>query len=679
MASVTSASRSSAAATPVGASAQPGARPAADVTAITSHDDFLLELGPAVGGQASVHPVDSLEAALARIAASKRGQVLVIDARGMRDVPAAVNAAHAKAPRAVAVVFVEGATERQLGAALKGTKVFAVLPMPIEVRKTQAVLAGAIAESLANQRGAAAAPPAPLSIGAFHPQAADGRAAAAAGVRQRWMLWVALAALAVALAGGGWWFVARGRSASATVAPAGGTAVASAPDTRIAHGKVDELLEKARLAMHERRFTEPPGDNALLYYRSAVAADAGNREARDGLDRVATVLAGRFGEALNGGRFDEAASNLTNFKAAAPGDARGGALELRLYSAEIGRALTDGNLDRAAALLHQAQQSPAIPAEQIARWRTDIARRQEDATVQRLAGLVGDRIHDGKLIDGDDSARAYLQQLQAAAPANVNTQRAGHELLAACLRRAREAALGRNPADEQRWLDAARTLGAKPADIAAVQREVAGARLKTALAESERLLRLVRDRLQDGRLTDPAQDSAAFYLTQLQSSDPGNAGLTDASHQLAARLLERARAALAAGQSADPDLAQAQHWGADPKDVLAVQQLQDKARAASAAVDPATLAASLKRTRYTQPDYPRNALKQSLSGAVTLEYTVDTRGATRDIHVVEAAPPGVFDQAAINAVKHWRYAPMIVNGAAVAVPVRTRVRFELPN
>ena len=64
---------------------------------------------------------------------------------------------------------------------------------------------------------------------------------------------------------------------------------------------------------------------------------------------------------------------------------------------------------------------------------------------------------------------------------------------------------------------------------------------------------------------------------------------------------------------------------------------------------------------------------------MTLEYTVDTRGETRDIHVVEATPPQVFDQAAINAVKHWRYAPMIVNGAAVEVPgVKARMRFELP-
>jgi len=38
----------------------------------------------------------------------------------------------------------------------------------------------------------------------------------------------------------------------------------------------------------------------------------------------------------------------------------------------------------------------------------------------------------------------------------------------------------------------------------------------------------------------------------------------------------------------------------------------------------------------------------------------------------------VFDQAAINAVKRWRYAPLLVDGAVVEVPVRTRMRFELP-
>jgi hypothetical protein len=29
-------------------------------------------------------------------------------------------------------------------------------------------------------------------------------------------------------------------------------------------------------------------------------------------------------------------------------------------------------------------------------------------------------------------------------------------------------------------------------------------------------------------------------------------------------------------------------------------------------------------------------------------------------------------------VKRWRYAPVLVNGAAVEVPTKTLVRFELP-
>jgi len=65
-------------------------------------------------------------------------------------------------------------------------------------------------------------------------------------------------------------------------------------ETSLIKGKVDELLEKARLAMRERRYSEPVGDNALLYYRSAAASDPSNGEAVDGLQRVAGVLAARL-------------------------------------------------------------------------------------------------------------------------------------------------------------------------------------------------------------------------------------------------------------------------------------------------------------------------------------------------------------------------------------------------
>jgi TonB family protein len=696
VASASSASRSPATATPATASAtaQPAApaaaQAAADVTVITTRDDFLLELGQLLGGRAAVRPVESLEAALAGMAGARRAQVLVIDARELADVGAALEAKRAALARAVVLVFAPA--EKRLGSTLKASRVFALLPLPIDARKTQAVLEGAIAAAAAARTAISATPAPPRiepGISALRPVRTPQRQEPEETGRRRAPLLIGAALAATAVAGSAFWFFMRGHGApansaapavaamSAPASAAAGRALsAPAADTSIVHGKVDELLEKARLAMHERRFSEPAANNALLYYRSAAAADASSAEARDGLQRVAAVLAGRFDEALSGGRFDEAALTLADLKLAVPGDARLAACEQRLLAAEISHALTGGNIDGATALVHQAQQSGAVPAEQLSRWRADVTRRQEEAKVQRLAGLIEDRIRDGKLIDSDDSARVYLQQLAAAAPADAATQRATYELENAYLHKAREAALARNSAEEERWLNEARAAGVKPAEIAAFQKELAGARQKATQVESDRLLQLSRERLRDGRLTDPPQDSAAGYLTQLQASDPANAGLGDAGRELAKALLERARAAMLAGKAGDTDLAQARRWGADPKDVAAVQQLQP---APAPGAPDAALLAGLKRLRAVPPEYPASALAQRITGVVTLEYTVDSRGEPRDIHVVEATPPQVFDQAAINAVKHWRYAPTIVNGAAVEVPgAKARMHFELP-
>ena len=671
--------------------------PVVDVTVVTSRDDFLLELGQALGAQAGVRPVESPDEALQSMAGSKRAQMLVIDARAVENVRAAVEAAEVRVPRAVILVFAEAAAEKQLAAALKGTSVFAVLPAEIEARKTQAVLEAAMAQAAQGKAGAAlraGAADVPLTIGAFRPRGAS--TDDEEGAQKPNLVLIGAAVAATAVVGGAFWYFMPGSgfstrgaapaaathaappaaaAAAATDSPGGASAAAS--EALLVQGKVDDLLEKARLAMHERRYTEPAGDNALLYYRSAIAQDPHNGEALDGLSRVAGVLAGRVEDAISSGHLDEAALTLASFKSAAPNDLRSGPLEQRLSSAQMSKALTDGNFERAAALLRQAQQSGSSAPDQIARWRSDLARRQEEARAQRLAGLIADRIRDGKLTDAEDSAKIYLQQLESSAPSSASTQRAVHDLSAAYLKKARDAAIAGNSTEQERWLNEARGLGMKPADIGVLQRELAGARQKAVQADAERALRLARAALREGRLTDPGEGSAASYLSQLQSSDPANAALPDLGRELAARLLERARAAVLAGKSADADLAQAKRWGADPKDVQAVQQLS--APVAKAAVDTASLASSLKRLRASPPDYPPSALTQRITGNVTLEFTVSTSGEPRDVHVVEATPPGIFDQAAINAVKHWRYAPLLVNGAAVEVPVRTRMRFELPN
>lgn len=695
-----SASRSRETAAPGVAAATPASSlPAVDVTAITTRDDFLLELGQTLGGRAAVRPVESIDAALPHLASTRRAQVLVIDARDVTELRAAADAAHAEAPHAVLLVFSEAAAEGQVGKALKGSKVFALLPLPVDARKTQAVFEGAVADAQQRKEHAPTdqIQAAKLSIGAFRPAPVSVEPARSdeggSGDKRKLLMIGAAAVAAVALAGAAWFLHSKPTpstptaptpdiASTATPAAAEQTSATALPetpvaDTSILKGKVDDLLEKARLAMHERRYTEPAGDNALLYFRSAAAADASNAEARDGLQRVATVLAGRLDEALTAQHYDEAALILANFRAAAPADPRVGSYTQRLAVIQVSRAIADGNLDRATALVRQAQGSGAVPAEQISRWRAEIARHQEDSKVQHLASLVGDRIREGKLTDAEDSAKSYAQQLTSVAPTSAVTVRAVHDLITVYLRKAREAALTRNTADQDRWLNEARDVGMKPNEITAFLRELSNSRQKANQAEGERLVQSFRERLGSGALTDPAQDSAAYYLTQLQTSSPNDPALAQGSRDLAGKLLERARAAVLAGKSGDADVAAARHWGADAASVSAVQQLS-QARAQTPASNNAALASQLKQIRSASPEYPPNALGHQISGSVLLTYTVDTSGVTRDVHVIEATPTGVFDSAAITAVRRWRYAPLIVNGTAVEVPVKTRVRFELP-
>jgi len=683
-------------------------RPSVDVTAITTRDDFLLELGEALGGQASVRPVDSMSAALEYLSNAKRGQVLVIDTRDVGDVRGDIERAHLQAAHAVVLVFTVAETEKQVGAAVKGSNVFAVLPIPLDKRKTGAVLEGAMADAVARKsmRGAGNVG---VSVEPFQAQM-DSGAPSDSGGKSKMGLVVGAGIAVVAIAAGAYMFLGKGkeppaptatehkvaaapRAPAAEAPPSDDATLAPRPvvETSLVEGKVDELLERARLAMRERRYSEPMGDNALLYYRSAAAADPSNGEATDGLQRVASVLAARFDESMNGGKFDEASIALANFKAAAPKDSRTAGLEVRLMTAQISKAMADSNLDRANALIRQAQTSSAFSADQINKWKAETARRQEDAKVQRIAAQVTDRIKDGRLVEpADDSAKVYMQQLHDLAPTNPTTQRVNRELNSAFMRKAREAAIGNHAADVDRWVTEAKAGGVSVTEINSFMKELSNARQKAMNAETDRLAQQARDRIRDGRLTDPAQDSAAYYINQLQGTDANNAAVGPLSHDLAAKLVERARAAAQAGKGGgvvDGDLNLAKRWGADAKDILAVQQIQSAPKtgssaaarsAAASGVNAASLAASLKRTRYVPPEFPSKALAQRVSGAVTVEYTVDANGDPRDVRVIEATPPGVFDKAAVTAVKRWHYDPVIANGGPVEVPVRTSIRFELP-
>ena len=78
------------------------------------------------------------------------------------------------------------------------------------------------------------------------------------------------------------------------------------------------------------------------------------------------------------------------------------------------------------------------------------------------------------------------------------------------------------------------------------------------------------------------------------------------------------------------------------------------------------------------PDYPPRARQRGIEGYVDLEFTIGPTGAVENPRVIGANPTGVFDEAALRAVRRWRYNPKLEDDVAVSRPgIRVRLRFEL--
>lgn len=78
------------------------------------------------------------------------------------------------------------------------------------------------------------------------------------------------------------------------------------------------------------------------------------------------------------------------------------------------------------------------------------------------------------------------------------------------------------------------------------------------------------------------------------------------------------------------------------------------------------------------PQYPRSALTQGIEGWVLVEFTIGTEGQVKNPHIVSSDPRGVFDEAALGAVKRFRFKPRTVGNTPVEVHgVQNRIKFRL--
>jgi len=75
------------------------------------------------------------------------------------------------------------------------------------------------------------------------------------------------------------------------------------------------------------------------------------------------------------------------------------------------------------------------------------------------------------------------------------------------------------------------------------------------------------------------------------------------------------------------------------------------------------------------PEYPELARTARLAGVIILEAQVDTSGRVKSVRVLRGQP--LLNDAAVDAVKQWRYRPLLLNGVPTEFILTVTVMFNL--
>jgi protein TonB len=393
--------------------------------------------------------------------------------------------------------------------------------------------------------------------------------------------------------------------------------------------------------------------------------------------------------ALDERKFDVALQALETARSINPGDSRLSALDDRIASlraefgpAQILAAINAQNFDRAAQLIDEAARSKSLGNAKLAQLRDELRRRHEDFETASFVKLIDTRLQQDKLTEPhNDSAVYYLLQARTAGASAAALQAESQEIYRRLTQAAHAAIDQRRFADADRLLADLHGYGVPAATIANLQRDLGAARNAQAAAvpEQPQYLDLAQSRLAQGKVTEPDNDSALYYVNQLRTADPKNAALPRISAAVQGQIQDQARAALDAAQPARAEalLQTAGSLGTNAELTSLNQRLAQLKQAAAAAGPLDMTEASLTRLKPIELDYPSEALRKNIEGWVELSYVVSAEGKVTTVKVLNSSPAGVFDTAAAKALGRVRYKPVIQGGKAIAVSTKLRIAFRV--
>ena len=81
------------------------------------------------------------------------------------------------------------------------------------------------------------------------------------------------------------------------------------------------------------------------------------------------------------------------------------------------------------------------------------------------------------------------------------------------------------------------------------------------------------------------------------------------------------------------------------------------------------------KTHTVDPIYPKEARDKGIEGDVILQATIDTKGNIANLKAVKGDP--ILADAAIEAVKQWKYKPFLLNDEPVEVETTIKIVFHM--
>jgi TonB family protein len=422
-------------------------------------------------------------------------------------------------------------------------------------------------------------------------------------------------------------------------------------------------LTLAKKALDAGKFVEPAGESALDLYRSALSIDPRSQRARDGIKAVADKILERGEKALISEKLEEAVAAVELARDIQPDHPR-----------------------------------LAFMDEQIKRERERIKLTQAHEVGNRVSVLLAQaaqRMEADKLVTpANESARDSLAEARKLDPTDPAVLQANRDLINRVVEASKKELAAGNLDQAQSLANAARQMGYGGSGLAGVDRAANDARnAASRRASADGAISTARKRLNDGLLVEPAGDSAKDHIAAARAADPTRSEVAELNAQLANKLLDQGKQALGAQQldRAKNMAIAARETGVRSIDAAVTQLERDiEARRAAAATvtktattatvatapAPAPMAATpLKRTKYVEPQFPDTARRKGLTGWVEVSFTVTPKGTVEDAQVRASSPEDVFDDAAIRAVKQWRYEPPMKDGQPTAQRSAVRLKF----